>query len=60
MCLIKDLFFNKDEVVMQLHPAEKDYVNNHQFCLHLWQPVFDIIPLPPSIMVGVKDLGTVL
>lgn len=60
MCSIKDIFFDKDEAVMQLHPAEKDYVNNHRFCLHIWQPVFEVIPLPPSIMVGVKDLGTVL
>ena len=28
MCEIKDMFFNEDEVVMQLHPAKKDYINN--------------------------------
>lgn len=38
MCWVKRLFFEPDEVVMQLHPAETDYVNNHKFCLHLWRP----------------------
>lgn len=38
MCYIKSLFFTDDEVVMQLHPAKENYVNNHQFCLHLWRP----------------------
>ncbi len=35
MCHIKNLFWNDDEVVMQLHPAKKDYVNQHENCLHL-------------------------
>jgi hypothetical protein len=38
MCHVKDLFFKDDEVVMQLHPAKKDYVNCHQHTLHLWRP----------------------
>ena len=50
MCVIKDCFWNEDEVCMQLHPAKKDYVNNHNYCLHIWK-----IPTPPSIMVGIKD-----
>ena len=38
MCVVKELFFKDDEVVMQLHPAKKDYVNCHPFTLHLWRP----------------------
>lgn len=38
MCFIKDIFWNKDEVVIQYHPAESDYVSCHHFCLHLWKP----------------------
>lgn len=38
MCVIKNLFFRGDEVVMQLHPAKANYVNCHKFCLHLWRP----------------------
>lgn len=57
MCEIKDMFFNEDEVVMQLHPAKKDYINNHPNCLHLWRPIEQTIPTPPSIMVGLKELN---
>jgi hypothetical protein len=38
MCFVKDLFFRDDEVVMQLHPAKSQYVNEHPFMLHLWRP----------------------
>jgi hypothetical protein len=47
MCAVKDLFFHPDEVVMQLHPAKSDYINNHPYCLHLWRPIGKEIPLPP-------------
>jgi hypothetical protein len=58
MSFVKDLFFEPDEVAMQLHVAEKDHVSNHEHCLHIWQPALDVIPTPPSIMVGIKELGT--
>ncbi len=51
MCFIKDLFFAPEEVVMQLHPAKSEYVNNHDYCLHLWRPLKAEIPLPPTIAV---------
>lgn len=38
MCFIKGIFFKDDEVAMQLHPAKKDYINQHPYCLHLWRP----------------------
>ena len=52
MCLIKRLFFAPDEVVMQLHPAEWNYRNCHPFCLHLWRPQDQTIPLPDPSMVA--------
>lgn len=56
MCFLKDLFWGPDEAVMQLHPPKSEYVNNHEFCLHLWKPpVFKPIPLPPAIFVGMPD-----
>ena len=58
MCFVKNLFWEPEECVMQLHPPESTYVNNHQFCLHLWRPTKETIPLPPSILVGVKEMGT--
>ena len=51
MCKIKDLFFNEDETVIQIHPAKKNYVNIHEFCLHLWRSKKDSIPLPPAYLV---------
>ena len=52
MCFIKDTFWSEDEVVVQYHPAKKDYVNNHEYCLHLWRPISGELLVPPSILVG--------
>ena len=52
MCLLKLIFFGYDAVAMQLHPPEKDWVNNHKHVLHLWSPhAPNAIPLPPKEMV---------
>ena len=52
MCFIKDMFWDEDEAVMQLHPAKKDYVNNHPYVLHLWKPTTgEKIPTPNSLFV---------
>ena len=48
---IKELFFEDDEAVMQLHPPQKDYVNSHPYCLHMWRPIKARIPLPDVNMV---------
>ena len=53
MCWIKDLFWDKDDAVFQLHPPE--YVNFHPNCLHLWRSTTEELKLPPSYMVGFKD-----
>lgn len=52
MSFIKDLFFEENEVVMQLHVTKKDHINLHPYCLHLWRPQLEKIPLPPNFMVG--------
>lgn len=54
MCFIKNLFWEPNEVVIQFHPAESDYVNNHPYCLHLWRPTNAAVPTPPTILVGIK------
>lgn len=54
MCYIKELFWDPEDVVMQLHPKKSEYVNNHKHVLHLWRPIIEIIPTPPSILVGVR------
>jgi len=52
MCFVKDLFFDAEEEVMQLHPAKSQYKNFHPYCLHLWRPQKDKIPLPDTIFVA--------
>ena len=54
MCRIKDLFFYPDEVAVQYHPAESEYVNFLENCLHLWRPTAETLPVPPFWMVGPK------
>jgi len=58
MCFIKSLFWDDEETVMQLHPPKSQWINNHSFCLHMWRPLKQEIPLPPSDTVGNKELGT--
>lgn len=55
MCQVKALFWGEEDCVVQFHPPESDYVNNHPFCLHLWRPVDVEFPRPPSVMVGVAS-----
>jgi hypothetical protein len=57
MAAVKKKFWGVDDVVMELHVAEKDHVNNHPYCLHLWRPTFQVIPTPPAELVGIKDLN---
>lgn len=56
MCRIKNLFWDPDDCVMQLHPPRTNYVNCHPYCLHLWRPTHGVtIPQPPSWLVGPTD-----
>lgn len=57
MCKIKDLFWEPEDWVVQYHPAKSEYINNHPGVLHLWQPLNEKLPTPPSIMVGLKELN---
>lgn len=52
MAHVKDLCWDAEDVVMQLHPRRSEYVNCHPNVLHLWRPVGAVIPTPPSIFVG--------
>lgn len=54
MSHVKRLFFKKAETALQYHVPEKDHVNCHPFCLHLWRPHFHSFPRPPAYMVGPK------
>lgn len=54
MVYIKNIFWDTDDWVIQYHPSEKDYVNNHPNVLHLWRPIRQILPVPPSQLVGIR------
>lgn len=52
MCFVKSLFWEDDETVIQLHVPTDQHINQHNNCLHMWKPVDQEIPLPPSEFVG--------
>lgn len=52
MCWIKDLFWDKTDCVIQYHPPDSDYVSYHPYCLHLWRPTDQAIPIPETFLVG--------
>jgi hypothetical protein len=51
MCKIKDMFWSKEDCVVQYHPPETEYVNDHMHTLHLWRPINEKLPMPLKIMV---------
>lgn len=53
MQYIARMFFEPDEVCMELHVPPSSHVNCHPHCLHLWRPLDGVqIPLPPPEFVG--------
>lgn len=38
MCFIKDIFWDEEEKVVQIHPKKSEYINITE-ALHLWRPV---------------------
>lgn len=53
MCFVKEMFWrDPEDCVIQYHPPMSRYVNNAEFCLHLWRPVdCGELPFPPTWMV---------
>lgn len=52
MCFVKELFWEPEDVVVQYHPAQSEYVKCHEFVLHLWRPTGQELPRPIPAMVG--------
>lgn len=53
MSFVKDLFWDPEDAVMQIHPPKSTYVNCHPMTLHLWRPTNgQTIPLPDPETVG--------
>ena len=51
MCLVKNIFWEPEDCVIQYHPPRSQYVNISDYTLHLWRPIGQTIPLPPKILV---------
>lgn len=56
MCVVKALFWESSECVVQFHPPESEHINNHAGCLHLWRYALGF-PMPPSHFVGLPELN---
>lgn len=50
MCLVKDLFWMPEELVIQFHAPASKHINIHKYCLHLWHSRAPIT-MPPEILV---------
>lgn len=55
MSHVKGVFWDDDDVVIQIHPPKSEHVNLHPYCLHLWRKcgTNDFCELPNSLLVGV-------
>lgn len=47
MCIVKGLFWDDEECVVQFHPPASQYVNQHPHVLHLWRSKTQSFPTPP-------------
>jgi len=45
MAYIKKVFFDDEDLCVQIHPKKSQYVNYHEHCLHIWQPPKEIAEL---------------
>ncbi len=55
MVMIKNIFWDDEEAVIQIHPPKSQYVNNMDNCLHLWECYYREMVLPPSCLVGIRE-----
>jgi hypothetical protein len=55
MCHVKDMFWDDEDEVMQVHPKKSEYVNCHPYVLHLWKPIGQEILMPPPELVGPRE-----
>lgn len=55
MCKVKKMFWDDEDIVIQIHPPKSQYVNNHQNCLHLWRKcgTNKFLEMPPKALVGI-------
>ena len=52
---MKELFWKDDEVCYQLHPKKSEYINNNEYCLHIWRNLEQEVKTPPTILIGFRE-----
>lgn len=60
MCAVKNVFWDKKDCVIQYHPPEDKYVNQHPHCLHLWRKPGVEIPIPDPNLVGMQKKSAII
>ncbi len=48
---VKLIFWEPEEVAMELHVGEADHISVNNYVLHIWRPIGQTIPTPPKIYV---------
>ena len=51
MCMVKNLFWDEEDCVVQFHPPKSEYVNCHPFVLHLWRKTNQNMETPLKSLV---------
>jgi hypothetical protein len=51
MARARDLFFADDSWVVQFHPPKEDHIDDHPYCLHLWESLHEPMPHPSFVLV---------
>jgi hypothetical protein len=54
MQFVKDVCWGPEDVVVQYHPKQSQYVNHHPSVLHLWRWKVREFPTPPTSDIGPK------
>ncbi len=52
---MKEMFWEDDEVAYQIHPKKSEYINNNEYCLHIWRNLEQEVKTPPTIMIGFRE-----
>lgn len=54
MAFVKQLFWDEEDAVIQIHPPRSQHIDCHPYALHLWRKVGTnhFFEAPPSWMVG--------
>ena len=57
MAYVKRLCWDAEDVVVQYHPRESEYVNCHPNVLHMWRSTTQAFPTPHPMLVGPLESG---